>query len=510
MRAAALGCMLFAAAAAATPLDDYVNRDDGEFKWTDTKHTITMLSGATGHLLNVTSQKWLNESIVTGPNGALWTHQALVIVPKHLKVTDRAVIYVTGNCNENPSPPKATDEEPIAVDIMAASTGSIGVVLFQIPNCHLVFESDPKKSRRTEDSLIAWAWHEFLVTGEPERLPFLPMAKGAMKAMQAVQEWAHEQSIAEIDGWMVSGASKRGWTAWMAGAVDCPSCPKVVALAPIVPIVPTLGLDLHHMFKSYGGWTFAFTDYLDVNLTTYLDTQRFNDSMAIIDPINQPYLGRLEKIPKHVVVSSDDEFMMMEWTNIWWNKMLGEKHLTIANNAEHSMITGVPELLKTVINTIASVWHGGSRPTWDFDANQETGVITVKIPPTQKHGKVVLRHANTFSTVRRDFRWARLANNNTPPCKLPEIHLKKPILFGANCLVPIVWTGTTLNETEPGVYKASVPTRSAGWTGYYVEAYFASDQGLKTEYRLTTPGMVWPNTYPFPDCSAETCAGHLL
>jgi len=31
------------------------------------------------------------------------------------------------------------------------------------------------------------------------------------------------------------------------------------------------------------------------------------------------YLDRLEEVPKLVVVSSDDEFMMMDWTNIYFD-----------------------------------------------------------------------------------------------------------------------------------------------------------------------------------------------
>lgn len=501
-----------AAAALAMPIDDYVSKDDGYFSWFDTNQTVKMLSGATGYMLNVTSQKWMNESVATGPNGAIWTHQALVVVPKDLRVKDKAVIYITGNCNSNPKMPKATDEEPLAVDVMASSTHSIGVVLYQTPNCPIVYANDPEQRRRTEDAMIAFAWKEFLDNpNDTEWLPFFPMVKGAMRTMEAVQQFAAQKGMANIDGWVTSGASKRGWTTWLTGAVDCPTCPNVIGVAPIVPIVPSLSLDMHHMFQAYGGWTFAFTDYMDINLTSKLDTPGFKALCDNIDPINEPFLSRLARLPKHVVVSSDDEFMMMEWTQIWWDKMGGEKHLTIANNAEHSMATGIVELLESVTNTIASVYHGGKRPEWSFTTDQASGVISVTIPPTQPHGKVVLRKAETFSTVRRDFRWARLANAENGNCTFPEISLKKPVLFGANCLVPIVWLGTTLNETAPGVYSASVPTRKKGWTGYYIEAFFPSDQGLKTEYQFTTPGMVWPNTLPFDDCAGgAACAGHLV
>lgn len=56
----------------------------------------------------------------------------------------------------------------------------------QTPNCHIVYPSDPSKKGRSEDAMIAWAWHEYLVdpNHDPEWLPRLPMAKGAMKSMQ--------------------------------------------------------------------------------------------------------------------------------------------------------------------------------------------------------------------------------------------------------------------------------------------------------------------------------------
>merc|ERR1719393_377506 len=130
--------------------------------------------------------------------------------------------------------------------------------------------------------------------------------------MRAVQEFASQQNVAKINEWLVSGASKRGWTTWMVGAANCPSCPRIKAIA---PIVPNLKVNVHHMWQAYGGLSFAFSDYVDANITKYFDDPGFTAMMGIVDPIN--YLERLNRIPKFVLVSSDDEFMMMEWTHQW-------------------------------------------------------------------------------------------------------------------------------------------------------------------------------------------------
>jgi len=468
-----------------------------------------MLSGGTGHLLNVTSQQWLDETRAHVQGSSIWSHQVLTIIPKTVKIKNRAFIYITGGCNENPDVPKATDEEPLAMDIAGAQIGSIAVVLNQIPNCHMVYPSDPEQRPREEDAVIAWAWHMYLETGDPEWLPRLPMVKAAMAAMRAAQEYTTQEGIADIDGWVVAGASKRGWTTWLTGAVNCPSCPNVVGIAPVVPIVPNLIEGVHHMWRAYGGFTFAFSDYTDVNFTTKIDSEEVGTMMKIIDPIH--YVDRLERLPKSVFLAAGDEFMMMEWTQNWLDKFKGETHVYLADNAEHSYATGIVGLLKTFPNFANSVFLGGSRPTFDFNLDLKQGLITVKVD--QPHVKVVLRYAHTLSAKRRDFRLAEQAmqkDDGNWTCNLPAVG--PAINFDGNyaCIQPVVWIGETLNATLPGVYAAKIPRPVLGWTGAYVEVYFPSDTGLKTLYQYTTPGMVWPQTLPFEDCHAETCIGNLL
>jgi PhoPQ-activated pathogenicity-related protein len=183
-----------------------------------------------------------------------------------------------------------------------------------------VFPSDPEKRGRSEDAILAWAWKEFLddPSLDPKWLPRLPMTKAAFQTMRAAQEFLKDQNIAKIEGWVVAGASKRGWTTWMVGATKCESCAaKILAINPLVPIVPDLVKEIHRQWQAYNGFTFAFSDYTAANLTQHMDDPKFAKALEVIDPIN--YMERLDKIPKVVVLSSDDEFMMMDWTNIYWN-----------------------------------------------------------------------------------------------------------------------------------------------------------------------------------------------
>jgi PhoPQ-activated pathogenicity-related protein len=69
-------------------------------------------------------------------------------------------------------------------------------------------------------------------------------------------------------------------------------------------------------------------------------------------------LNKIEKVPKFITVSSDDEFMMMDWTEFYYDQLPGEKHLLIAPNTEHFMVTGILDIMSTMASNIRSVMAG--------------------------------------------------------------------------------------------------------------------------------------------------------
>jgi PhoPQ-activated pathogenicity-related protein len=75
--------------------------------------------------------------------------------------------------------------------------------------------------------------------------------------------------------------------------------------------------------------------------------------LKLIDPLS--YQDRLKNVPKMIVTSSDDEFMMMEWSQIWYDKFEGEKHLMITPNAEHFLFTNVPGAMSAAATFIKSI-----------------------------------------------------------------------------------------------------------------------------------------------------------
>ena len=282
--------------------------------------------------------------------------------------------------------------------------------------------------------------------------------------------------------------------------------------------------------RSLGGFTFAFNDYLDAGVVDFFDKPKFADAMQIVDPAF--HLQSLSRLPKLAIVSSDDEFMQLDWTQSFegpgsvergWTKLPGESHLLVVPNSEHSMATGIPEVIESMCAFIGSLDHKQSRtarPKFTTSRDAATGALTVRIPPGfPVPSKAVLRHTQTLSHKRRDFRWVRMASSSSPfnePCTLPGVPIK-PMFGGGDCAQPMFYIGETLtplhhsdNSTtfeahpkEPHVHH---------WRAYFVEMYYPNSITKKAELKVSTPGYVWPDTFPAMDCNIGEpgCAIDLL
>lgn len=142
----------------------------------------------------------------------------------------------------------------------------------------------------------------------------------------------------------------------MVGVTECSNCVNITAIMPLVPIEPNLLPVLHRQWQSYGGWTFTFNDYTEAGVMPQLDDDKFGQILKLIDPLT--YEERLAKMPKFIIVSSDDEFMMFDWTSTYFDQLKGESKLLIAPNSEHTMITGLPDVLTSLSAFARSIASG--------------------------------------------------------------------------------------------------------------------------------------------------------
>ena len=126
-------CSLLIASAFSTPLDDYVNKPDQHYTWSVKDYTLPGSSfhkNLTGYVIDMTSQKWLDESYVNRP---VWRHALVVIIPEEVEITDTAFMYVGGGGNDH-FPKDWSDKELMLTASTASAARMIGAMIFQIPN----------------------------------------------------------------------------------------------------------------------------------------------------------------------------------------------------------------------------------------------------------------------------------------------------------------------------------------------------------------------------------------
>jgi len=112
------------------------------------------------------------------------------------------------------------------------------------------------------------------------------------------------------------GASKRGWTTWMIGSVTYLNGVNVKSISPLVPIAPRIRELAHWMWKSYQGFSFAWFEITKLDVVKHIDDWYWVEGFNYLDPLN--FRERLDQIPILAVYSTDDEFMMTDFTNLWY------------------------------------------------------------------------------------------------------------------------------------------------------------------------------------------------
>lgn len=444
MKLAILALLSVATATAqtTTALDRYVAAPDSNFEW----KLVNTIDGGThrAYVLEMTSQKWPTEAEVDRP---LWKHWVTIIRPPKVTGTT-GLLFITGGSNA--SKPPATPDRMLVE--MAINSQSAVAELRMVPNQPLKFGELPNTT--VEDQSIAYTWDKFIKTGDEKWPMRLPMTKAAVRGMDAVQQFLATDAGGrlKVESFVVSGASKRGWTTWTTAAVD----KRVIAIEPLVIDILNVEKSMEHHWRAYGFWAPAVGDYVAKDLMGWMGTPQNHALMAIEDPFS--YRDRLT-MPKYIVNAAGDQFFLPDSSQFYWNDLTGEKHLRYIPNTDHSMRNS--EAPQNIIGFYDMIARRQKRPRYSWKLNADSIEIVCQDAPTE----IKLWQASNPNA--RDFRLMTIG---------PE------------------YKATPVTIAADGKYTIKLDKPDKGYTASFVELTFGGKYPLK----VTTGVKVLPDVYPFP------------
>jgi PhoPQ-activated pathogenicity-related protein len=468
-----------------TPLDDYVHFDDGYFEWSILTTYRFEENKTTTYMLNMTSQKWMDETLTSRP---IWFHMMAVSIPDVI-LHDAAFMWIEGGNNGNPGPADPDDELVFMTRLVAVEVGCIGAYIRQVPNQSMVFTNDPEQDSRSEDAIIAWTWHTFITThqDQPEVILRMPMTKAAKRGFDAINELVQQERGISIERFIPAGGSKRGWTTWSVAATD----QRVIAACPVVMSLLNMNTTLQNHYRNLGGaWTFVFNDYYKVNMT-----QHFHDEIVTKSPGGLwdyedmfRYKERLGLIPKLMVSAAGDEFFMLTDSHGWWDEMPGEKWMAMTPNAEHSLVPWYRKVGETIVGFGLKLLNNWAMPQLDWlRMDTSTGGL-IRFSTDVVPDNITVWQAYTWKNdTRKDFRLAV----GYPPF----IH-------------PVLWRRVEFQDLGFGHYLFEADTPEVGFTGYFFEASWIVENGFRMT--LTSEAHVSPSTFPAPPCYGIECYAYLI
>jgi len=442
-------------------LDAYVANQDPAFAW-NVDHSIAG-PGYHGAVLTMTSQTWLDASKVDKP---VWKHWLTVIVPDDVKFT-KAFLYITGGDNTDPAPKTV----PARFAKMAVETHSVVAELDDVPNQPLRFAEQPDRPR-VEDEIIAYQQAKFTKDHNPIDLVRLPMVKSGTAAMTAVQQYLLSDAGGElkVDGFVVSGGSKRAWTTWLVGATDR----RVVAIVPIVINVLDVDATTRHHWEAMGYFSPALRDYVENGLIPgAIGSPGLAAVNRIEDPLN--YRDRPSmRMPKFVINAVGDEYFPPDNTQFGYHLLPQTKRLRMIPNSKHS--TGGTDIQESITAFYDTVLNHRSIPDYAWTVRKDGAIVVrSKVSPSE----VKLWQATNPKA--RDFRVDTIGK---------------------------AFTSTTLAQRQDGTWVGEVGKPASGWTAYFVELTYPSGDAYPLKF--TTEVSVTPNTLPYKwkDARPVTAPAH--
>lgn len=408
-------------------LKSYVSKPDTAFTWSIAEKNDT--DSGTVYTLNMTSQTW---------QGITWTHRIQIYQPAGVQPGDVLPLLNTGG---GPNIANA------ALGMEIAKRARLPVaVLYDIPNQPLL---DGKK----EDALIAETFMRYLQTGDSSWPLLFPMVKSVVRAMDVLQAFSQQEWKRPLPQFIVTGASKRGWTSWLTAATGDK---RVKAIAPMVIDVLNMPAQMKHQIDSFGGFSAEIDDYTAKGLNKDFDNPERKKLYRMVDPY--AYRASLS-LPKLLLNGANDPYWTADALRFYWDDLPGDKWVVYVPNAGHNLQEALPDGTKSAARALDAITmfvrsQTGGAPLPKVSAKVEEGkdgTTRLRLIADQKPTAIRLW---IVSSDTRDFRPKRWTSSDVP-----------------------------LSATAKG-YIVEVEAPATGYLACFAELEFASPDG---PIRLCTP-----------------------
>ncbi len=413
------------------PLEDYVRRPDPSFSWTRTGTFET--NGFSVSRVELVSQTWRN---------LIWNHHLIVVRPPAVRNPDIAFLFITGNGRG--------DDLLKVLELLAQRAGAVTAVITQVPN-------EPLFDGKSEDALIAYTFDQYIKTGDQTWPLLFPMAKSAVRGLEAVQAFAQKQYGQKVERFVVGGASKRGWTTWLAGAVDR----RIVGIAPMVIDMLNMAVQTDWQQQVYGRSSEEVGDYTKAGIIARIHEPPMARLRQWVDPYS--YRNRYT-MAKLLLLGTNDPYWTVDSLRHYWNDLPEPKLIFQTPNAGHDLAGG-----EQAMPTLAAFFEMIAdrkplpRMTWTIDYGK-TGSATIQAKLNQP---VQSARFWTATSTNRDFRGEQ-------------------------------WLSHEVKVNDAGApVTVSIDPPRAGYAAFLVEAALVSPSGAP--YRLSTGARVNPDTSPWPE-----------
>jgi len=406
---------------------DYVARPEPDYMWS--KIGEQTAGGCRLIDLAMTSQVW---------QGITWKHTIRIFVPGNIQYMDAVLLVITGG---NPG----DDDTQLGTGLANQSQGPVAI-LFNIPNQPLFdnWADDPAMAAiaknlpegafatvgkgLTEDALIAFTFVKYFETGDENWPLLLPMAKSAVKAMDTIQAFAKQTYNRSINTFVVTGASKRGWTTWLTGAAEADK-PRVKGIAPMVIDTLNIPAQMPHQIETWGKYSEQIDDYTKLGLQQKIASKEGESLMKIVDPYS--YRERL-KMPKLIINGANDRYWVTDALNLYWDALVGPKWVLYDPNSGHGLEDRA-RLLNTQSAFYRAIASGKSLPEMSWKHGDADGNVTLSITakPKPVAARMWVVHSPTLDF--RDQTWKEMpmtANGDAFVGSVPKPHDDNMALFG--------------------------------------------------------------------------------